>query len=406
MRAVKRILVVLLVLILFLGAGAFAIWEYMLGQISRPSETTAVTAGGTTRPVITAVPLTNPPPEVKGVTNLLLLGVDNRVTGADDAESLSDVMMIVTVDADNKVIKLTSLQRDMLVYVPGSVEPMKLTEAHLFGGPEMTMRVINESFRLDLKDYVEVNIYDSERLIDIVGGIDLTISAEILKSTNDCIVNQNAYFPDTPKAPTLKAGGMQHLSGRQAVAYARVRAVDSDYKRMGRQREVLQAVFYAFMDASLGSKGTMIKEGLGCIYTTLDNPEITRLAITVAPAMAKSVMQMQIPDPVLFGMDKEYVETIPGFNIRVDFKSIIPKLQQFIYNKTFVFDPVREIPGAPNAKLPLPAGHKIFTGVESLTPAPTTAATTAKPAATVAAATAAPPPTSPAAAGSVTKATP
>jgi len=373
MRTVKRILIVLLVLVIFLGAGAFAIWEYMLGQIKDPVVTIAPTAGGTTRPVITAVPLTNPPPEVKGVTNLLLMGIDNRDLATADSDYVSDVMMIVTVDADNKVVKLTSLQRDMLVYIPGFNEPQKLNAAHVTGGPEMTMRVINENFRLDLTDYVAVNIYDSEQLIDIVGGINLNIPAEVVKAANDCIINQNAYFPDTPKADTLKSGGMQHLTGRQAVAYARVRAVGSDYKRMGRQREVLQAVFYAFMDASLGSKGTMIKEGLGCIYTTLDNPEITRLAITVAPAMAKSVMQMQIPDPVLFGMDKEYVETIPGFNIRVDFKSIIPKLQQFIYNKTFVFDPVREIPGAPNAKAPLPAGIRIFTGEEDLTPVATTA---------------------------------
>ena len=392
MRTVKRILTVLLVLVLTVGAISYLGMNYLLGLVQRPTATTVPTAGGTTRTVATTLPLTNPVPEVKGITNILLLGVDNRVLEDNDTDSNSDVMIVVTIDADNKIVKLTSFQRDMIVYIPGVEEPLKLTEAHRFGGPEMTMRTLNDNFRLDLTDYVAVNIFESERLIDIVGGIDLYIEEGILWHTNQCINMQNIFFPDSEEAEFLTSGGLQHLNGRQAVGYARVRSYDSDYKRMGRQREVLQALFNAFLEASLTSKLKMVTEGLGSIYTSLDNDEIRKLALQVAPAMGNQIEQKQVPDPTQWGV--EFIEDTT-FKIRVDFNGIIPGLHQFIYNKSFIFDPVLVIPGAPNSGMPLPSGVYIFDGSPTPT-APTTAvspeATTAAPAPTEAT-TAAPAPT-------------
>ena len=119
MRAVKRVLTVLLVLVLVVGSISYLGMNYLLGLVQRPTETTVQTGGGTTRTAATTLPLTNPVPEVKGITNILLLGVDNRVLTDSDDDAMSDVMIVVTIDADNKTVKLTSFQRDMIVYVPG-----------------------------------------------------------------------------------------------------------------------------------------------------------------------------------------------------------------------------------------------------------------------------------------------
>ncbi len=375
MHMVKRVSVILLVLVLALAGLGYGLWTYALSLVNKPTETAARTDGGTTATARVTVPLTNPVPEEKGVKNILLLGVDNRVTGTDDNESNSDVMMIVTIDMDNDTVKLTSLQRDMAVYIPGFEQPRKLTEAHFDGGAARTMQTLNENFRLGLSDYVEVNIYESERLIDIVGGIELDVENDIIWQVNQCIGNQNLWVPESEEAPYLTQGGLQHLNGRQAVGYARVRAYDGgDYNRMGRQRKVLQAVFDAFLKANIVKKSTMITEGLKCIYTSLSNTEITKLALNIAPTMKNEIQQKQVPDHAKYGI--EYIETTDYF-IRVDLNGVIPGLHQFIYNRVEPFDPVRPIPGAPNSPEGLPPG--IYEYGKAPPVAATTASETAAP---------------------------
>ncbi|NLW10432.1 MAG: LytR family transcriptional regulator, partial [Clostridiaceae bacterium] len=65
--------------------------------------------------------LVHPVPEVKGVTNILLLGIDSR--SRESLNERSDAMMILTINEENGKIKLISLQRDMLVYLPGKDKP-------------------------------------------------------------------------------------------------------------------------------------------------------------------------------------------------------------------------------------------------------------------------------------------
>lgn len=374
---VRRVALILAVLLVVLAGLGYAAVTYALSLIQRPGATTtqSVRPGFTVPTVYTTQPTQYKPPEFKGIQNILLLGVDDRSVVNGVSYNNSDVMMIVTVDMDNKTVKLTSLQRDMAVYIPG-YGIHKLTDSHGYGGADLTMRTINENLRLSLTDYVAVDINESERLIDLVGGIDLYVEEEILWYVNECIGNQNIWFPDYGESPFLTQGGMQHLDGRQAVGYARVRSYDSDYKRMGRQREVLQAVFDAFMKASLPQKISMITEGLKCIYTTLSDAEIRKLAVSIAPSMKNEILQKQVPDPSKYGV--EFIES-SDFMIRADFNGIIPGLYEFLFNdSTLPYDPPLEVPGAPNAAEGLPPGlYDQWKGPQSTTTAvPTTIATT------------------------------
>ncbi|NLN45816.1 MAG: LCP family protein, partial [Clostridiaceae bacterium] len=353
-RMVRRVALILAILLVVLAGLGYAAVTYALSLIQRPGPTTHTVRPGMTAPsAYTTRPTHYKPPEFKGIQNILLLGVDDRREVDGETYNNSDVMMIVTVDMDNKTVKLTSLQRDMAVYIPG-YGIHKLTDSHGYGGADLTMQTINENLRLSLTDYVAVDINESERLIDLVGGVDLYVEEEILWYVNECIGNQNLWFPDYGESPYLTQGGMQHLDGRQAVGYARVRSYDSDYKRMGRQREVLQAVFDAFMESSLPQKITMITEGLKCIYTTLSDAEIRKLAVNIAPSMKNEIIQKQVPDPTKYGV--EFIES-SDFMIRADFNGIIPGLYAFLFNDPLLpFDPPLEVPGAPNAAQGLPPG--------------------------------------------------
>jgi LCP family protein required for cell wall assembly len=345
---------VLLVILL----AAWLLWRSIMGQMN------IINPDKETVPEEYDLPtesLVHPIPTDKNVTNILLLGIDAR-----DPESISersDAMMILTVDENNKVIKLTSLQRDMLVYLPGKEQPQKINSANVAGGPALAMRVVNETLRLDIKSYVVVNMSGMKEIIDIAGGVTIDVEkAEI------------------PYIPGISEAGVQKLKGDQAVAYARIRKVGSDYARMQRQRTVIQALLDTFLQAGLTTKADMIKEGLPFITTNLKESKIMDLGLKVLPIMNSDIEQLQIP---IDGFFREY-SGASWVNL-CDFNGMIPILHEFIWGKSFPFDPVREIPGAPNGSLEGELPEYIIKRPETQAPSQnetTTAATTTAPAAT------------------------
>lgn len=354
-RGLKITLVVLLILILGLVGSAYLLWNKALDNVNIVSPTDAQM----TIPSEYNLPtesLSNPVPEEKGVINVLLLGVDAR--DKEELQTNSDSMMILTIDQDKKKIKLTSLQRDMLVWMPGHSEPAKLNSANSYGGPALALRVVNDTFRLNIENYVIVNMRGMEELVDVAGGVNINVDKDEVWYTNQMIIYQNAIYPTTRRSPELKGPGMQLLDGRQAVAYGRIRKGDSDYARMGRQRVIIQALLDRFMQAGIGTKTSMITKGLGFITTNFSKTQLTTFGLSTVPLMNGKIEQLQIPINGYFVEDPE-----PVWVNRCDFNGMIPLLQQFIYGRTYPFDPVKKIPGAPNS------GTKVTT-------APTTKATT------------------------------
>ncbi len=292
-------------------------------------------------------------PQVEGVTNILLLGVDNRDKTVASVKERSDSMIILTIDEQNKKFKLTSLQRDMMVYFPGSDNLHKLNSANAEGGPQLAMRVINDTFRLNIDKYVIVNMLGMEQIIELIGGVTVDVSSDELKALNAELAMINLTFKNTEPAAELEETGIQLLDGRQAVTYARIRQNDDDYHRMSRQREVLQAMFSSFFKADLNTKTQALDAGLQLITTNIQDDEILKIGLDVLPMMNATIEQLQIP---IAGDFREYSGAI-WMNL-CDFNAMIPKMQQFMYGKTYEFDPVREIPGAPNSSISLPASFE------------------------------------------------
>lgn len=289
-------------------------------------------------------------PSEAGVTNILLLGVDNRDKTVASVKERSDSMIILTIDENNKKFKLTSLQRDMMVYFPGTDNMYKLNAANAEGGPQLAMRVINDTFRLNIDKYVIVNMLGMEQIIDLVGGVTVDVTADELKALNAELAMINLTFKNTEPAKIVKSTGIQLLLGRQAVTYARIRQNDDDYHRMGRQREVIQSLFTSFLKADIGTKTKVLNAGLPLITTNITDDEIVKMGLNVLPMMAGTIDQLQIPTP---GDFREFSGSI-WMNL-CDYNAMVPKMQQFMYGKTYDFDPVREIPGAPNSSIALPS---------------------------------------------------
>ena len=175
--------------------------------------------------------------------NILLLGLD----ALNDGKQRSDAIMVASVGYDG--LKLTSLMRDVMVEIPGQGRH-KLNSAHALGGPELTMRVINETFDLNITNYVAVDFRTLVDLVDALGGVDVEIEEKELDSLNICAyytyrsiiqLDPEKYAHYASSQPETRTGKLR-LNGLFATGYTRIRYCDSDYVRTSRQRQVLAAM--------------------------------------------------------------------------------------------------------------------------------------------------------------------
>lgn len=332
-----RIISVILIVLLVLSASVYGLIDQNIHRLSDEDQL----------PDAFNLPqeeLINSPPEVKGITNILLLGVDNRDADSDSVKERSDAIMILTIDSIHGRVKLTSLQRDVVVYFPGDKTPNKINSANAVGGPVLAMRVVNDTFRLNITRFMVVNMAGLEQIIDAVKGVKLDVSKKELKAVNEELAMVNQTFPDTAPSPTLESEGEQLLNGRQAVTYARIRKIDSDYARMERQRELLQALAKSTLKAGPAGQYKMLTTGLSHLTTNMSTLELTTLGLRMLPLLSQPIAQLQVPIEGYFNN----VNT-DAWKSLCDFNGMIPLVQDFIFGQTFPFDPVKKIKGAPHS---------------------------------------------------------
>jgi polyisoprenyl-teichoic acid--peptidoglycan teichoic acid transferase len=360
-----RVSMILLVCLLVILIAGYLAWQAVFSKVNilSPAEHTLPSEYN-----VPTEKLIYPLPSMSGITNILLLGVDTR--DPTSIKERSDSMMILTLDMNNKKIKLTSLQRDMLVYLPGKTNPVKINAANAMGGPALALRVVNDTFRLDLHDFLIVNMRGMEGIVDAAGGVMIDVAEEEVFYLNQDIDVANNLYQDTPLVGHIEKGGLQLLNGRQAVGYARIRHLDSDYKRMARQRQVMQALLSAFRDASLATKSKIVSQGLSLVSTNMSPADLTNMALKVIPLLDGQIEQMQIPVEGFFIEDSGTT-----WVNRCDFNGMIPLLQQFIFGRTFPFDPVQKIPGAPNSGSALPTPKPTKAKTPTATPVPSASPT-------------------------------
>ena len=169
--------------------------------------------------------------------NVLLLGVDDLREGAQR----SDAVMIASVGYGR--FKLTSVMRDTLVEIPGHGRN-KLNAAYAYGGAEMVMRTLNQNFGLNIMHYAQVDYVALARVIDAIGGVEITITDAERERLNATMLEARRVFKPlgyTAREVT-RYGDDIPLDGLQAASYARIRKIDSDYMRTSRQRTLIAAI--------------------------------------------------------------------------------------------------------------------------------------------------------------------
>ena len=257
--------------------------------------------------------------------NILLLGTDTKYLEYRQGKyGNSDSMIVLSINLATKEAKLTSFMRDLWVEIHGLSEGKKLNSACLYGGPGLTMRTINESFGLNLQYYALANLSSMAEIIDLLGGLELDVTEAEMNALNKGLFDLS---PLSGMEQLLEYGSGVHVNGNQAVAYARIRKIDSDYKRTERQRYVLTTIAKRLQQEDAGTIVSVVMKLLECVETNMNFTQLMTIAGVGLQMNMDSIQQFRIP------ADNTYKSgTYDGvWAIKADLDANKKKLRKFIY---------------------------------------------------------------------------
>ena len=261
------------------------------------------------------------------VRNILLIGVDAR-EGEDAEKTRSDTMMLLSIDTNNKQLKLTSFLRDTYIEIPG-YKWRKLNAAQSRGGTQLLVDTLEYNYKIDIDNYMLVNFDMFITIIDSLGGIDVEVTEKEAKYINSkdhmTSVEASAFPEDIQSGPSI------HLTGAQALWYSRIRYLDSDFMRTQRQRKVITAIVNKAKSNPADVVG-MLDDIMPMIKTDLSSDELMSLGMSAPKYISYTIAQQQIPANNTYKSEKKNGESV--LTINLDKNREI--LSDFIYNKVEV----------------------------------------------------------------------
>ena len=243
---------------------------------------------------------------------LLLIGTDHR---DDSWNGNSDVMILVTINQDSEEIILTSFMRDLYADIPG-YGVHKLNYAFAVGGGDVLVQTLEDNYRLQIDNYAIVDFMDMANIVDLLGGVEITLSDE------ECVnLNSNLAQLGVPEENYIYTGGTYLLDGYQAVAYMRIRYVgNSDYQRTQRQRDVLKEIFASLKERNTAELLTISAEIIAQIEHNIQPVEMIKLTAMLPQFTKYELSEERIPyDDLYYSQDEMLVP---------DFEATIARLHE------------------------------------------------------------------------------
>jgi LCP family protein required for cell wall assembly len=233
-----------------------------------PSESPSGSLGPTDEPLDSPTPVPSEPPIQGSILpnvsippydgtsrlNILLIGSDQR---PNQGTYNTDTLIVVSIDPTTKQVAMFSLPRDSsnlplppgpLANAYGGVYPNKINSlftavrnrGDLVAGNNKTRGynalklVLGNLYQLDIKYFVEVNFDGFKQVVDAMGGVTINVQVPVI---------DDSYPSDTGRhARIYIPAGIQHMTGAQALVYARSRHGSDDFDRGYRQQRVLTSM--------------------------------------------------------------------------------------------------------------------------------------------------------------------
>ena len=218
--------------------------------------------------------------KMSGYWTVAVFGVDSR-NGDVGKGANADVQIIANVNMGTGDITLTSVYRDTYLNLGKGDRYSKSNAAYAEGGPEQAVAMLNKNLDLDIENYVTFNWKAVADVIDLLGGVEIDVSKAAFYYMNAYIHEtclKSGISAQNPAAMYIKNAGPQHLNGVQAVAYARLRYMDSDFERTKRQREVISQCLDLAKKTDLATLTKIIDTVLPQVAFNIDTADIIELA--------------------------------------------------------------------------------------------------------------------------------
>jgi LCP family protein required for cell wall assembly len=311
----KLVLSVFMIIVLVFG-GVFSYTFYQLSKV----KTTQISKTDEDLGIKVKDPVKEE--ESSEIINIALFGLDRR---SKDEPARSDSIMVLSIDKKHNKIKMSSIMRDTYVKIKGHGET-KINHAYAYGGPQLAIRTLNENFDLDIRDYVAVDFFNAEALIDAMGGVTIDISQDEIALINSGV----AVVASIEKKPAtaISKTGPQTLNGIQAVAYSRIRyTAGGDFVRTERQRTVLSAMLTKMQSLGPTEIPSAVSKLLPFTETSMNSMDIIKLGTKAITTKKMILEQQRFP---IDGYCKG--KTIDGvWYLVADMESTVDQLHKYIY---------------------------------------------------------------------------
>lgn len=312
------------------------------------------------------------------VINILLLGVDTREEGLgadDNTVKRADVQLILSYNKDTGDIKLTSIPRDTLVTNPATGKLMPITNAYtsfdennvFHENPQRSIAVVNYNFELNIRYFFSINFYGVVKIVEKLGGVDVDLTEAEAYSINVYLSEKRIMSGDKqvshgkailrtygkefglPEKLEVK-DGVQHLTGLQALIYARLREtirkkypLGGDWQRTVRTRHLLELLLHKALKLDIMDMVDLAGEATEYMYTNMNGSEITDLVMSV---LRSGIMNKGDSD-TLFEQFRVPMDGTWSYNDgdifisrkNGNFQKNIEALHEFIYGKYYPANP-------------------------------------------------------------------
>ena len=280
-------------------------------------------------PVPTLKPLCGGP----AIMYILLIGSD----GAGYLYGLSDVIRVVRVDFVTPRVEFLEFPRDIWVEIPDisshyGITHGKLNQAYLYGnpgmgyydgpagGPGLLARTLSLNFGLRVDHYVAMDMYTFVRVVDAVGGVDITFPTYLDANPLGEPKNNNLIF----------TAGTHHLDGEQALGLARNRT-PTTFQRARYQDMVLKSLRNKVLTPSvLPQIPQLVKAFRNSVLTDLSPADINHF-ICLAPKIPENnIASVSFPEEWFKPSDMyDPFRKVRTFIYDVDFELLRQKVMDF-----------------------------------------------------------------------------
>ena len=219
------------------------------------------------------------------VTNIALLGIDYG--DEDYPYGRSDAMIVLSINKAVKKVKVISLSRTVYSAIPGH-KNARMNHAHGYGGAPLALQTIELNYKIAIDNYVSCGFDSFKKIIDILGGVEIELT------------DKEAAALSRNNTKTFEKGGKYLLDGDNALRFVRLRSIDSDQHRTGRQRKIILSLVGKLKQITVSQAVEIADKVLPLINTDLKKNEIMYQLVSAIKYLKWDISQYFMPSTKVY----------------------------------------------------------------------------------------------------------